>query len=69
KGALAFIGPLWLANDGSARTFSHAFYTALINGDTLGEAAQRARQAAKRPGDPTWLSYSVYGHPNARLAG
>ncbi|MCB0079100.1 MAG: CHAT domain-containing protein [Anaerolineales bacterium] len=69
KGASAFIGPLWVANDACACQFSLAFYEAMLAGQTLAEATRAARRAAKRAGEPTWLAYSVYGHPNARLAG
>lgn len=63
-----FIGPLWIVSDSGAATFSHTFYNALLKGETVGSAVQEARLAARTIGDPTWLAYSVYAHPNARLA-
>jgi CHAT domain-containing protein len=65
----AFIGPLWSVNDRLAYEFGKAFYEALRAGQTLGQALQAARQKAREldPDDPTWLAYSVYGHPNGRV--
>jgi len=39
-------------------------------GRTLASAVCAARHAVRRqaPRDPTWLAYSLYAHPNARLA-
>jgi CHAT domain len=66
-----FIAPQWSVNSDLAKVFSQAFYAALSGAEdmTLGEAARLARHAARdeNPVDPTWLSYAVYGHPNARV--
>jgi hypothetical protein len=68
-GAAAFIGSLWAVVDDTAREFAGEVYGHLLTGSTLGEAVTRARQAAaSRPGDPTWLAYSVYGDPSATVA-
>lgn len=68
-GAGLFVAPLWAVRDSSAATFSQAFYAALLDGATVAAATRQARLAAQAPGDPTWLAYSVYGHPNARITG
>ena len=73
-GAGCFVGTLWSVTDSPARYFTESFYAALLGdsrptaaGDTIAVAARKARDAAKKSGDPTWLSYVVYGHPHARL--
>jgi len=68
-GAAAFIGSLWDVSDGAARVFAEEFYSRLKSGAPLGQAAMDARTvAASQPGDPTWLAYTVYGNPNAKIA-
>ncbi|HEY1694680.1 MAG TPA: CHAT domain-containing protein [Polyangiaceae bacterium] len=66
--ASAFIGSYWSVGDDAALTFARMFYTRLIAGDTIGRAARAARAAVRDTGDPTWLAYTVYADPNARLA-
>jgi hypothetical protein len=68
-GCGAFLAPLWPARDQAALAFAQTFYDALLRGHTLGRAALEARQRLReeRPGDPSALAYTVYGHPNARL--
>ena len=68
-GAGAFIGSLWAVRSSSARLFAEEFYRSLIQGrQPLGIASLRARQAiAADSGDPTWLAYTVYGNPSARV--
>ena len=67
NGAGLFLAPLWTVTDDLALEFSKALYTGLAEGLTVAEAVRGARLAAKREGDPTWLAYSVYAHPNARV--
>jgi Protein of unknown function (DUF742)/CHAT domain/MmoB/DmpM family len=67
-GAAAFIGSLWAVCDGTAREFAQEFYGQLRTGCSLGKAVMRARQAAaSQPDDPTWLAYTVYGNPSAKI--
>jgi len=68
-GCGAFLGPLWSVSDRLAFEFAKTFYGALERGETFGAAAQEARRhvAKLAPARPTWLAYSVYGHPNGRL--
>lgn len=66
----ALIAPLWAVNDQIAFEFARAFYKAThAPGMTLAAAVRRARQQVREsyPDDPTWLAYSLYAHPNARL--
>ena len=67
-GASLFLAPLWAVTDAQAMLFAKTFYQELFAGQTVGEAVRQARLAAQRAGDPTWLAYSVYAHPNARMA-
>ena len=49
-----------------ALTFADSFYGQILAGQTVATATYQARLAARQDGDPTWLAYSVYGHPSAR---
>jgi hypothetical protein len=50
--------PLWSVTDANALSFAETFYRELLAG---------GRRTARTAGDPTWLAYSVYAHPNARV--
>jgi len=63
--ARLFMAPLWSVTDDLAQSFVVKFYQALADGAVVGEAVRQARAAVKKAGDPTWLAYSVYAHPNA----
>jgi hypothetical protein len=67
-GAGAFVGTLWSVGDSPARTFTETFYSEILAGAKVSEAAIRAREKAQQAGDATWLAYVVYGHPHATLA-
>ena len=67
NGAGLFISPLWEVTDKLALEFATTFYQQLLAGTTVAEAVRAACQQIQRAGNPTWLAYSVYGHPNARL--
>jgi len=64
----ALIAPLWEVSDDVAQAFSKAFYDASLK-TTLAEAVRHARATVRRdyPDDPTWLAYTLYAHPCARL--
>ncbi|HEX4959638.1 MAG TPA: CHAT domain-containing protein [Thermoanaerobaculia bacterium] len=67
-GAGLFLGPLWRVTDETAAQMAHSFYKFLLDGETtVGEAVRRARREARKAGNPTWLAYSLYAHPNARV--
>jgi CHAT domain-containing protein len=69
-GCGGFVAPMWPVRDKTALAFAEAFYGALAGGATLGQASLAARRhvVQVRPGDPSTLAYTVYGHPNARLS-
>ena len=67
-GAGAFMGAYWSVYDQAAHDFAKAFYGQLLSGKTIGIAVQAARATVKASGDPTWLAYTVFAHPLARVA-
>lgn len=68
-GAGAFIGSLWAVSDGTAREFAEELYLELKKGASLGHAMMAARgRAATHADDPTWLAYSAYGDPRAKVS-
>lgn len=67
-GAGAFVGTLWPVRSKAARVFARSFYDAMIHHATLGEASVQARKSvAQDLEDPTWLAYTIYGSPSARV--
>jgi WD40 repeat protein len=66
----AFLGPQWAVSDSQAYELAKVFYHELEHGRTLGEAVLEARHEVRKndPGQPTWLAFAVYGHPNARVS-
>jgi CHAT domain-containing protein len=68
SGASLFLGPLWKVEDDAAARFALNFYRHLVAGEaTAAEALYQARSEARRDGGATWLAYSLYAHPNARV--
>ena len=65
-GAGAFIGSLWEVGDRTALRFAAELYQMLADDRSLGEAVTELRGRVV-DGDPTWLAYAVYGHPEAKL--
>lgn len=67
-GATAVIGTSWAVRDRAARPFAEAVYERLSAGDSLGHAVATARAIVSTTiGDPTWLAYTVYGDPDAKV--
>jgi len=70
-GAGAFFGTHWSVEGDGPRHFAEFFYQGFITaGLPLGEAVRQARLRlhAHGPSDPTWLAYTVFGHPLAVCA-
>ena len=63
-GAGMFLAPLWTVRDDAALDLADRFYAGLEGGLTVSEALR----AARSPLEPSRLAYSLYGHPNARVA-
>ncbi len=66
-GAAAFIGAYWSVFDRPAHDFAAAFYRSLLAGTPIAQAAREARAAVRPLGDPTWLAYTVFADPSARV--
>lgn len=67
RGAGMLVSAMWSVGDAPARTFTEKLYERLLFGDTLAEASIAARAAAQAAKESTWLAYTVYGNPYARL--
>jgi hypothetical protein len=67
SGASVFIGTLWSVSDDIAIKFIQILYDEFSKGATLGEAVRSARISCKASGDPSWLAYQLYGHPNSKM--
>lgn len=66
-GCGGFIGAYWALRDRAASSFQETFYRNLLRGLPFGESARRARMEARSSGGFTWLAYTVYAHPEARV--
>src|SRR5262249_42429303 len=67
KGAGLFLAPLWEVNDGSAYLFARTFYEEVAAGKPVADAVHQGRRRVRQAGDPTWLAYSLYADPGARV--
>jgi hypothetical protein len=63
----AMVGTSWEVHEKPAVAFANAFYSSLLRGETLGEAAGAGRVAARALRDASWLAYTVYGWSSARM--
>jgi CHAT domain-containing protein len=66
-GAAGFVGTYWSVYDDAAFSFAQSFYGGLLSGLEIGEAGRQARLATKGRGGPTWLAYTIFAHPLARM--
>ena len=66
-GASAFICTLWSVKDETAFNFTKELYTQLSSGVSLGGAVKTARLNCRKDGDPSWLAYQLFGHPNMKV--
>lgn len=67
-GVRSFIGTYWPVGDASAMLFADAFYTALLNGDALGDALTHSRHVVRDDGSADWADYMHFGDFNFTLA-
>jgi hypothetical protein len=67
-GAGMFLGPLADVEDETALLMAISLYKALVlDKKTIAEATRQARKVVRNTGDPSWLAYSLYAHPNAKV--
>jgi hypothetical protein len=66
-GAGAFLGTYWSVYDDSAFNFARTFYQALFDGKTVAGSAREARASIKKDGKSTFLAYTVFAEPCARV--
>ena len=66
-GASAFVSCLWSVEQEPSRIFVEKLYEELLDGKPMATASARAREAARKAGDATWLSFVVYSRPDAVL--
>ncbi len=64
----AFIGAYWSVNDETACKLSVKFYELLAAGETIAAALKKARLHVKDDGNPTWLAYTLYADPFAKVS-
>ncbi len=67
QGVGLFIGALWSVGDAPARVFTEELYARLLANETLAQATIAARNKAAEAKEATWLAYTVYGNPYAKL--
>lgn len=69
-GVRNYVGTAWEVNDIGAELFARVFYTALLDGEPLGEAVRSARERLWRDRDTygaLWGAYQHYGDPAAMI--
>jgi len=67
-GAGMFLAPLWQVSDSVAVTFVQTFYEELAKNERVADAMRTARLRTRDVrGDPSWMAYVLYAHPNARV--
>jgi CHAT domain len=68
-GCRGFLGANWEVNDQLAATFAIEVYNRLVRREPIAAAVRGARQLLRSqdPANPTWLSYSLYAHPDMTL--
>lgn len=71
SGARCVIGTRWGVDDQGIIDIVTLFYTAALQGASLGEALRQAQLQfrKKQPHDPTWASLIFYGNPDLYLIG
>ncbi len=60
-GVANYLGTYWPVGDAPAEAFARIFYTALLGGESIGHAVQKARKEVDTLKSPDWADYLQYG--------
>lgn len=60
-GATNYMGTYWPVGDDAASSFATTLYTALVEGQSVGEALNRGRKTVEALGSVDWADYVHYG--------
>jgi hypothetical protein len=66
-GVANYVGTHWVVEDLAAPAFMKAFYGALLNGQSMGDAISNGRHAVRKLKSRDWADYIHYGSPNFLL--
>jgi CHAT domain/Cytosol aminopeptidase family, N-terminal domain len=66
-GVMNYVGTYWPVGDESAAGFARAFYSALLDGNQIGDALISGRQAVQKSDSVDWADYIHYGDPRFTL--
>jgi CHAT domain-containing protein/cytosol aminopeptidase family protein len=66
-GVMNYVGTYWPVGDESAAGFARAFYSALLDGNAIGDALISGRQAVQKADSVDWADYIHYGDPRFTL--
>ena len=66
-GVMNYVGTYWPVGDESAAGFARAFYSALLDGNQIGDALIIGRQAVQKTESVDWADYIHYGDPRFTL--
>jgi len=62
-GVANYVGTHWQVADDAAPAFMKAFFTALLNSESMGTAVSAGRQAVRKLKSRDWADYIHYGSP------
>jgi CHAT domain-containing protein len=62
-----YVGTYWPVGDESAAAFARAFYSGLLDGQSIGAALIGGRAAVQKTESIDWADYIHYGDPRFTL--
>jgi hypothetical protein len=66
-GVMNYVGTYWPVGDESAAAFARAFYSGLLDGESIGAALIGGRAAVQKTESVDWADYIHYGDPRFTL--